>query len=348
MTIAVGTKCWRCTRFPTRRELFQPESRYFSLKEGAVKKLHFVSLLALLFLIAGTLLVARPAKPGKTPAAVHVHMVVTAESQREEDPPLVAPQDVMVYQGHDRDEVTGLVPLRDQQAALELFVLLDDATQTSVGSQLQDLRQFIAERPSSTLVGVAYMRDGTIDIRQDLTNDHTQAAKAVRLPLGYVSAVSSPYLSLVDLVKRWPEHGVRREVLMVGDGIDRFGGTGPVNPYVDSAVEQAQRAGVIVYAIYLTGVGQFGRSFWRLNWGQNYLSELAEETGGDAYFQGYSTPVSLSPFLDQLNRRLNNQYRLEFLAKAQKKEGLQPVKVRTEDRKIEIVAATRVWVPAAE
>jgi hypothetical protein len=28
---------------------------------------------------------------------------------------------------------------------------------------------------------------------------------------------------------------------------------GPMNPYVDSAMEEAQRAGIIVYAIYATG-----------------------------------------------------------------------------------------------
>jgi hypothetical protein len=303
--------------------------------------------LAPLFVLGTSLLVARPANSGKVSATVPVHMVVTAETQRgDEEPPLVAREDLTVYQGRDRDEVTKLIPLRDEHAALELFVLLDDATQTSVGAQLEDLRRFIADQLPTTLIGVAYMRDGTVDITQNLTNDHVQSAKAVRLPLGYVSAISSPYLSLVDLIKRWPETDVRHEVLMISDGIDRFGGTNPVNPYVDSAIEQAQRAGVLVDAIYVTGVGQYGRSFWHLSWGQNYFSELTDETGGDAYFQGYSTPVSLSPFLNQLNKRLNNQYRLEFLAKAQKKAGLQPVKVKTEDHKIEMVAATKVWVPA--
>jgi hypothetical protein len=307
-------------------------------------KVELLITLGVLLLLSGF---AHSREPGRATAAqVPVHMTVTAEAQRGDDVPLVPREDVTVFQGHDRDEVTNLIPLRGDHASLELFVLIDDALQTNAGTQLEDLRRFIADQPPTTLIGVAYMRDGTVDIAQNLTNDHVQSAKAVRLPLGYVSAISSPYLSLVDLIKRWPETGVRHEVLMISDGIDRFGGTNPVNPYVDSAIEQAQRAGVLVYSIYVTGVGQYGRSFWHLSWGQNYLSELADETGGDAYFQGYSTPVSLSPFLNQLNKRLNNQYRLEFLAKAQKKAGLQPVKVKTEDHKIEIVAATKVWVPA--
>ena len=33
--------------------------------------------------------------------------------------------------------------------------------------------------------------------------------------------MDSPYLSLFSLVKGWPQQNVRREVLMVTDGIDR-------------------------------------------------------------------------------------------------------------------------------
>src|ERR1700735_3780373 len=104
--------------------------------------------LAPLFVLGTSLLVARPANSGKVAATVPVHMVVTAETQRGNDePPLVAREDLTVYQGRDRDEVTNLIPLRDEHAALELFVLLDDATQTAVGAQLEDLRRFIAEQP---------------------------------------------------------------------------------------------------------------------------------------------------------------------------------------------------------
>jgi len=57
-------------------------------------------------------------------------------------------------------------------------------------------------------------------------------------------------------------------------------GGGPSNPYVDSAIEEAQRAGVIIYSIYTPGVGHYGHTFWRMNWGQNYLSQISDETGG--------------------------------------------------------------------
>ena len=65
------------------------------------------------------------------------------------------------------------------------------------------------------------MRNATVQIVQDFTNDHTAAAKALRLPVGSTGAYGSPYLSVIDLMKRWPEHPNRREIVMVTDGIDR-------------------------------------------------------------------------------------------------------------------------------
>jgi hypothetical protein len=151
---------------------------------------------------------------------------------------------------------------------------------------------------------------------------------------------------LGDLIKRWPENNERREVIMITDGIDRLWGSGPGDGYVDSVIEQAQRAGVIVFGIYTPGVGHYGHSSWRMNWGQNYLSQVAEEAGGEAFYLGYGPPVSFAPYLEDVTRRLNHQYLLTFLAKPQKKAGLQRVKLRTEVPNAELVSADRVYVPA--
>jgi hypothetical protein len=51
--------------------------------------------------------------------------------------------------------------------------------------------------------------------------------------------------------------------------------------------------------------------------------------------------------LEDLTRKLNHQYLLVFLAKPQKKPGLQSVKIRTEVPNAELVAADKVWVPSA-
>jgi hypothetical protein len=190
------------------------------------------------------------------------------------------------------------------------------------------------------------MRDGTVDITQNLTMEHEAAAKALRLPLGNGGAFTSIFLSIMDLLKRWPASPMRREVLVVSDGIDRFGGNGPANPYVDETIEMAQKEGVI-YSIYANGVGPYARSFWLQNWGQNYLSKVSEETGGQFFFLGYETPVSFAPYLEDLARKLNHQFLLVFLPKPVKKSGLESVRVRTEIRGAQLMAATRVYVPAS-
>jgi hypothetical protein len=301
--------------------------------------------LGMVLAIAGSM--GLPAQKSLAQEPVPAHMVVTAEAHRGPDVPEIRKEDVIVYQGKERKQVVDWTPLRGERGALQLFILMDDASHANVGSQFEEIKAFISSQAATTAVGVGYMRDGTVDIAQDLTTEHELAARALRLPMGNLGAFASIYLSIEELIKRWPESPVRREIIVISDGIDYFGGTGPANPYVDSAVERAQKAGIIIYALYATGVGHYGHSFWRMNWGQNYLSELAQETGGEAYFLGYETPVSFGSYLADIRQRLNHQYLLVFLAKPGKKPGLQSVRLRTEVPKVELAAADKVFVPAA-
>jgi hypothetical protein len=295
-------------------------------------------------LLAGAQLM--DAEENSTATGPAVNLVVTVEARHGSTVPDISREDVMVYEGKDRNTVTGWLPLQGDHAGLELFMLLDDSSNVSLGSQLEDIRQFMTAQPPTTKIGVAYMQNGIAQVAQNLTSDHILAAKALRLPLGNPGAMASPYLSLGDLIKRWPENNERREVIMITDGIDRLWGSGPGDGYVDSVIEQAQRAGVIVFGIYTPGVGHYGHSSWRMNWGQNYLSQVADEAGGEAYYLGYGAPVSFAPYLEDVTRRLNHQYLLTFLAKPQKKAGLQRVKLRTEVPNAELVSADRVYVPA--
>jgi hypothetical protein len=286
-----------------------------------------------------------------TPAAggVPAHMVVTVEPHHGSEVPSVNREDVMVYEGKDRDRVVEWIPAQGEHAALELFVLLDDGSDSSLGTQLQDLRKFIDGQPASTQIGIAYMQNGVAKVEQNLTSDHALAAKALRLPMGQSGANGSPYFSLTDLIKRWPESKARREVLMLSDGIDRYYGSGDMSdPYLDEAIANAQRGGILVSAIYMPGAGHFGHSYWQTYWGQLYLAQVAERTGGESYYIGFNgPPVSVAPYLEDLTRRLNRQYLLTFLAKPPKKAGLQPVKLRSEVSNVDLVSADRVFVSTA-
>ena len=116
---------------------------------------------------------------------------------------------------------------------------------------------------------------------------------------------------------------------------------------VDEAIENAQRAGVVVYSIYTTGSGHAGHSFFLNNWGQNYLSELSEMTGGESYWQGFGPAVSFSPYLDELAHQLQRQFLLTFVPQPQKKAGFQKVRLTTETPGVELIAPKSVFVPAS-
>jgi hypothetical protein len=276
------------------------------------------------------------------------HMVVTAEAKHGNTAPVINRDDVMVYEGHQRDRVVDWVPAQGDHAALQLFILIDDSSSSSLGSQFGDLKQFINAQPATTQIGVAYMQNGVARIVQDLTNDHAAVAKSLRLPMGEAGANASPYFSLSDLVKKWPANPARREVLMISDGIDRYYGTGDLqDPYLQAAIDDADKANIQVSAIYSPDAGHFGHSYWQTYWGQIYLSRMADETGGESFYIGMTgAPVSFAPFLDQFARRLQNQYLLTFIPQPQKKAGWQTVRLTTEVKNVDLVSAGRVYVAA--
>ena len=279
------------------------------------------------------------------PPGVPARLIVTAEARHGSAVPDIKREDVLVHQGHDRDTVTDWLPLQGDHAALELFILIDDGLNASLGSQFEDLRQFISSQPASTAIGIGYLRNGTVDMVQNLTTDHARAGKALRLPLGDQGIATSPYVCLADLIAGWKPQEVRREILMISNGVDPLFGAGANNPYVDNAIAAAQKTGVIVYSIYAQGVGHLGHSYWLTNWGQDYESQVADETGGEFYYLGFWNGPSFAPYLEDLSKKLSHQYLLTFVAKPEKKPGLYPVKVRTEAPNAELVAPSKVFVP---
>lgn len=279
-----------------------------------------------------------------------VRITVTAEPHHGNEIPVIQKNEVMVYEGKNRDEVVDWVPAQGGQAAQEVFILLDDSSSMNLGSQLDDIRSFINAQPPTTLVGVAYMQNGIANIAQNPTSDHAAAAKALRLPQGILGANASPYFSLSDLAKRWPPSNARHSVLMVSDGVDRYYGWGDLqDPYVDAAVDDCARRDIVVSAIYEPGAGHFGHSYWQSYWGQLYLSEVADRTGGEAYYIGMTgAPVSFSPYLQDLTRRWQHQYLLSFTPQPEKKSGFRNIRLSTEVPNVDLISAGRVYVNANE
>ncbi len=302
------------------------------------------------FLILAMLLgVAVPAhsQPQAASSSVPVTTVVTVLGPKYTPPPAISKDDVNVYEGKEKMDVTGWIPAQGDKADLMLAIVIDDACRTELGIQIRDITSFITELPKSTRVGVFYASNGTVQAASQFTPDHEAAAKTVRMPLGYFGAYSSIYLSTMSLISSWPVvPGARREILLISDGIDRFRGD-PFSPDVDSTFEKAQKAGVIIHTLFATGVGRAARNLFRVNYGQSNLAEIADKTGGESFFQGMQTPVAFAPFLQQLDMVLRNQYFLTFTTNRSKKAKgeLRMFRIRTEQKDVEISAPDRVFVP---
>jgi hypothetical protein len=336
----------------------------------------------MMFLSLGALLISSPGlrssqaqQSGDRPSGSMVHVVITDMAEQENtDPPLLMKDDVKVKQGKNMYTVTQLIPARDQNAGIQLMILIDDTLNIqAVGNNLTDLKEFVKALPPTAAIGIGYMANAGVNIVQQFSTDHEAVAKAIRLPRGTRSTMDSPYLSLISLIKAWPKQNIRREVLMISDGIDRlrgetptasqlgprFGVQGTNGPAVyhsmptisvdaDSASETSQRYNVIFNAIYSPGIGRAGRSTWDLDLGLGGLSKIADETGGECYSLGVSNAVSFKPYLDRFQRNLNNQYYLVFFAEPKRKGSLQRIKIYSEKPDSEIAAPDNVWVPGLE
>ena len=302
-------------------------------------------------LVFTAILIAIPparAQQAASPAGtVPVTTVVTVLGPKFNAPPPLGKEDIIVHSGKARMDVTGWLPAQGEHAGLELAIVIDDAVSTDIGAQFKDLATFITDQQKTTKVGIFYADDGTIQAASQFNDDHAAVAKSLRLPIGRFAAYSSIYLSMMDLIKRWPATRDRREILLIADGIDRFRGDFPTSTDLESAITSAETAGIMIHTLYSTGVGRVARNLFRSTLGQSNLSKITDATGGEAFFQGLQTPISFGPYLQQLDVVLRNQYWLTFaMPRSKKAKGdLRPFRVTTEQHNVEISAPREVFVP---
>src|ERR1700735_4792887 len=118
--------------------------------------------------IVGTAIGSYAAEPAAS-TTVPVTLTVTATVAGSKRMPAINRSDIIVKQGKNRLDVTEWIPAQGDREGLEIFILVDDAAESRLSLQYDDLRSFIKDQPSSTLIGVGYMRNGTVQIAQDLT-----------------------------------------------------------------------------------------------------------------------------------------------------------------------------------
>jgi VWFA-related protein len=244
-------------------------------------------------------------------------------------------------QVRENDEEQVILSIRSVSSTpLALALLIQDDLTSETNLKLNELRKFIRALPKGSRVMIAYLRAGTIQIRQKFTEDLEKAAKSLRIITGSSAAAGSPYQGVEEALERFDALPAgRRAVLLISDGLDVTRGIESSSPTqsidLDRAILRAQKKSAAVYSIYspavLTGNGN---SILILN-GQGSLERLSEETGGRAFFQGSIAPITFEPFLNVLNLALNRQFALTYLSTHMKK-GYHKLKVISTNPEVEI------------
>jgi hypothetical protein len=293
--------------------------------------------------LGGLLLASAAASYAQTAATGSTTFTVTAVGKKDSAPP-IGKDDVQLFQGKEKKQI-GDWKKADQ---LALAILIDDSIDTVAGGQWDYLKEFINAQPPTTAIAVGYIRNNTTMIAQDFTTDRGLAVKALRLPIGLGGLGSSPYLGTLDMLKRWPDKGgARRSILLISSGIDYFRGSGfgAFYPDLDTVIQRAERQNTNIWSIYFPSSGHRGHAFFLVNYAQNNLDKMSENTGAESYFLGYGTPVSIKPYLDEISTHLSNQYLLTFAGDGGKKGKFQSIKVKTELPDVEFFTPSAVFLP---
>lgn len=242
--------------------------------------------------------------------------------------------------------VTGWTRLRGADGDLEVVVLIDDGSSPDLSNQNAEIAAFLKNLPPEAKAGVAYMQNGRAVMAGPLSADHATVAQMLRIPTGTPNASASPYFCLSDLARHWPskDDAARREVVMITNGVDAYGQWGDLqDPYVDASIRDAVKSGLVVYGLYWSGRGGFGRGGGAL-FGQSLMAQVTDATGGGSYWTGTMNPVSLKPYLEDISWRMENQYRLSFETKSGGKAEVKSLSLHVGGPAAKVVAPKLVYV----
>jgi VWFA-related protein len=241
----------------------------------------------------------------------------------------------------DKEDQTILSIRSIANTPLSLAILIQDDLTSNFNLQLRELSRFISGLPRSSRVMVAYVRGGSLQVRQRFTDDLQKAAASLRIVTSSPSAAPrSPYDGVADALDRFDAlPSGRRAILLVSDGVDASQGIVGISPSqssdLDRAIKHAQRKSVAVYSIYSpASLTDSGNSNLVLV-GQGSLMRLSDETGGRAFFQGSIAPISFDPFFKDLSIMLNRQFALTYLSTHMKK-GYHRVDVMSTNPEVKI------------
>jgi VWFA-related protein len=165
--------------------------------------------------------------------------------------------------------------------------------------------------------------DTKAELVSDLVSDTEKLATAIRSlrPGGGTSLYDAIFFACRDkLSQDQPKHKFRRAIVIVSDGDDNQ------SQYTrDQALEMAQKADVVLYAIS-TNISKIESD------GDKVLRYFAAETGGKAFFPFKVEDLEQS--FENIANELRHQYNIAYRPEPLKTDGLfHPVELRVKSRK---------------
>ncbi|HEY1528709.1 MAG TPA: VWA domain-containing protein [Candidatus Angelobacter sp.] len=173
------------------------------------------------------------------------------------------------------------------------------------------------------------------DVTQDFTDNLDKlrdGVKAIRAG-GGTALWDAIYVACRDKLMKEPSTTtVRRAIILVSDGDDNQS-----HVYRDEAIDMAQRAGVIVYAISTTLVETHTK-------GNDNLKALAEATGGRVFLSTKIDDVVAS--FSQIQEELRSQYSVSYRPENFVTNGqFRPVQITADSKKYKVRVKKGYYVP---
>jgi Ca-activated chloride channel homolog len=173
--------------------------------------------------------------------------------------------------------------------------------------------------------------DTSAELVSDLVDDPEKLAKSIRnlRPGGGTSLYDAIYFACRDRLQQdQPRHKFRRAVIIVSDGDDNQSRVSR-----DQALEMAQKADVVIYAIS-TNISKIE------NDGDKVLKYLTTETGGQAFFPFKVQDLAQS--FENIANELRRQYNIFYRPEPLKADGLyHSISVKVNGRKDLVVRARK-------
>jgi hypothetical protein len=245
-------------------------------------------------------------------------------------------------------EITSIDPVLKGPHGLQLMVLLDSMQMIGGNGQFDSIKKFMNDMPANVEIGVGYMLQSKVVIAQPFTTDRGLAAAALKRKTREEAANpkndnGNPYSCLRWISANWPtpDPAKLRAVLMFTDGITRGNGQSQggdqMNPDVDGASQIMQRFGILPFPFFYLDFPAVdaNRAEGGQLQGQTNFSQLAQDTGGEALWDGQFSPGTFDPLLNKLYSVLQNSVIVTVAAPAAPGKQLRlDVKATRDDIKI--------------